>query len=104
MDSKVAQKLKKQSQFKYKSRILNVQRNSDVDHIGMNMRRNNKLFPSINVINGKTLIYASKGILRHYHYRSDPIFGLGIVAIRRISCSCHACTALLYLSWDYKIK
>ena len=59
---------KRQSQFKYQPHILNVQRNSDVDHRGTKMICNNKLFPSLNVINVKTLPYASKGILRHYHY------------------------------------
>ena len=68
------------------------------------MRRNNKRFPSLNVINGKTSPYASKGILRHYHYRSDTKLGPGIVAIRRISCICHACTTILSLYWDSKTK
>ena len=66
--------------------------------------RNNKLFPSFNGINGKTLLCASKGILRHNNYRSDPNLGPGIVTIRKIPCSCHACTTILSLSWDYKIK
>ena len=65
---------------------------------------NNKLFPALNVINGKTLPYASKGILRHYHYQSDPKLCPGIVAIRRIPCSFHACTSILSLSWYPKIK
>ena len=58
----------------------------------------------INVINGKIFPYASKGILRHNDYRSDPKLGPGIVSIRIILCSCHACTTILYLSWYYKIK
>ena len=45
---------KMQSKFKYKSCIYNVQKNSDVDHRGIKMRWNNKLFSSLNVINGKT--------------------------------------------------
>ena len=79
-----------QSQLKYQPRIYNVQRKSDVYHRRMKMRWNNKLFPSLNFINGKKLPYSSKGILRHYHYRSDPKLSTGIVAIRRIPCSCHA--------------
>ena len=70
----------------------------------MKMRCNNKLFPSLNVINGKTLPYASKGILRHYYYRSDPKLGLGVVSIIRIPCSCHACTDILSLSCNSEIK
>ena len=92
------------SQFKYQSRIYNVQNNSDVNHRGMKIIWNNKLFSSLNVINGKTSPYASKGVLRNYHYRYYPKLGPGIVVIRIIPCSCHACTTILSLSWDYKIK
>ena len=70
----------------------------------MKIIRNNKLFPSLNVINGKTLPYARKVILRHYHYRSDPKLGPGIVSIRRIPCSCQDCTTILSHSWDSKTK
>ena len=42
-----------QSQLKYQTSIYNVERNSDVDHRDMKMRWNNKLFPSLNVSNGK---------------------------------------------------
>ena len=81
---------KRKSQFKYQPHILNVQRNSDVDHRGTKMRRNNKLLTSLNVINCKTLPYASKGILRHYHYRSDPKLVPSVFSIRSIPCSCYA--------------
>ena len=37
-----------------------------------------KLFPSLNVIDGKLSPDGSKGILRHYHSRSDPKLGPGI--------------------------
>ena len=53
----------------------------------MKMRRNNKLFLSLNVINGKTLTFSSKGIRRHYHFRYDPKLGPVIVSNRRITCS-----------------
>ena len=92
------------SQFKYQSLIYNVQRNSYANQRGMKMRRKDKLFPSLNVLNGKTLPYASKGILRNYHYQSDPKLGPGIVAIRIIPCSFHDCTTILSLSWDSKTK
>ena len=95
---------KRESLFKYQSRIYNVQRNSDVIHRAIKMTFKNKLFPSLNVIKGKILPNGSKGILRHYHYRSDPKLGPGIVAVRKIPCSCHACTYILSLSWDAKTK
>ena len=72
MDSKVAKKRKRQPQFKDQQHIYNIQSNSNVYHRGMKMRCNSKQFPSLIVINGKTLPYASKGIPRHYHYLSDP--------------------------------
>ena len=61
-------------------------------------------FPPLNIINGKTSPYGSKVILRHYHYQSDPKLGTGVVEIRIIPCSCHACTTLLSLSCDSKNK
>ena len=84
--------------------MYTVQRRSDVDHRGMKMRWNNKLFPSLNVINGETFPYESKGILIHYHYRYDTKLGPGIFGIRIIPCSFYAYTAILSLSWDPKIK
>ena len=68
------------------------------------MRRNNKIPPSLNVINGKTYPYGSRGILRHYHYFSDTKLGTGIVAIRIISCNWNSCTTILSLSWDSETK
>ena len=62
------------------------------------------MFPSLNVINGKSDQYGSKGVLRYYHYRSDLKLGLGIIVIRRITCSFRACTTILYLPWYYTIK
>ena len=94
---------KRQTQFKYQSRIYNVQSISDVNHRGMKMIWNNKLYPSLNVINGKILPYASNGILRHYHYRSDPTLDPGIVAIIRITYIFHACTNILSLTWGFNI-
>ena len=68
------------------------------------MRWNNKIFALLNVINGKILLFASKGILRHYHYWSDPKLGPGIVGIRIIPCSFHDCTCVLFFYCDPKIK
>ena len=48
--------------------------------------------------------YASKGILRHYNYQSDPKLGPEIVAIRRTPCIFYTCTAILSISWVPKIK
>ena len=66
MDSKVSEKKmqKIQSQFKYQSLIHNVQRNFDVDHRGIKIIRNNKLFLPLNVINEKIFPYSSKVIIR----------------------------------------
>ena len=58
----------------------------------------------LNNINGKSSPYISKDILRHYYYQSDLRLGLGIFAIRRITCSFHACTTILSHFWYSKIK
>ena len=94
----------RESLFKYQSLIYNVQRNSDVNHIGMNMICNNKPFPLLNVIMGKIFPYGRKGILRHNHYRSDTKLGSVIVAIIIIPCSWNARTTISSLSWDSIIK
>ena len=93
-----------ESLFKYQSSIYSVQRRSGVNHRGMRMRWNNKLFPSLNSIHGKKSPYGSKGILRYYHYQSYPKLSPVIVAIRRITCSCHYCTTVLSLYWYLKTK
>ena len=94
----------RESLFKYQSCICNVQRNSDVNHRGMKIIRNNENFPLLNVINGKTSTFGIMGILRHYHYWSDPKFGPGIVEMRRIPHNFHARTTISSISWDSKIK
>ena len=68
------------------------------------MRFNNNCFSSFNFIHGKLAPYGSKGVLRHCHYRSDQKIGPGIVLIRIITCSCHACTTKLCFTWYYTIK
>ena len=68
------------------------------------MRFNKKLFPSLNVINGRKSPYRSNGILRHNHYWSDPKLGPGIFSIIRIPCICHDCTTILSLYWYSKTK
>ena len=87
-----------ESLLKFQSLIYNVQIKSDVDHRGMKMRWNNKLFPSLNDIKGGISQYGIKGIIRQYHYRSDPKLGPGIVEIIMIPLSCHSCTTILTLS------
>ena len=61
----------RESLFKYQSRFYNVQRKNYVKHRGMKMQWNNKLFPSLNVINGKPSPYGRKVILIHNNYWPD---------------------------------
>ena len=70
----------------------------------MKMRWNKKLIPSLNCIDGKSSPYGSKGVLRHYHYWSDPKLGPGVVEIRINTCSCHSCTKILSLPWDSTVR
>ena len=62
------------------------------------------MFPSLNVINGETCPYISKGVLRHNHYSSYPKLGQGVVVVRRIPCSFQACTTQSSLPLDFKVK
>ena len=59
---------------------------------------------SLDIMNEKLSPHGSWGILSHYHYCSDPKLGPGIVPILRMTCSCHACSKVLSLYWDSKIK
>ena len=95
---------KRESLFKYKSHVYNVQGNSDVNHGGIKKRCNKTLFTSLSFINGKTYPHGSSCFLRNYNFWSDPKLCPGIFAIRRIPRSGHACTTILYLSWDSKTK
>ena len=45
---------KRESLFKYQARIYNVQGNYDANHRGVQIIWNNKPFPYLDVINGKT--------------------------------------------------
>ena len=65
---------------------------------------NNKLFPSLNLINGKTAPYVSKGIIRHHHYKSYLNLGRGVVDIRRITWRFLACKTQSSLPCDTKTK
>ena len=47
----------------------------------MKLQWNNKLFPSMNIIDGKSDPYVSKGVIRHYHHRPDPKLVPDIVAL-----------------------
>ena len=65
---------------------------------------NKNLFPPLNAINVYKAPYVSKGVIRHYNYRSDPKVGLGIVDIKIITRIFHACTTQLFLPWYYTIN
>ena len=90
--------------LKYQSLFYNIQSNNSVNPRGIKMRWKNKLFPSLNDINGKSSPYERKGALRYYQYSSEQKLGPSIVSIIIIPCSCHAFTKMLSLSLDSKIK
>ena len=70
----------------------------------MKLQRNNKLFPNLNSIHGKKSPYGRKGVLRHFHYRSDPKLGPGIFYLRIFTYSYHYCITQLFLTGGHKIK
>ena len=43
-----------------------------------------------------------RGLIFQYKIRSDPMFGIGYVAVRRIPCSCHACLSELSYPWNIR--
>ena len=51
----------RESLFKYQSRVYSVQSNYDVDHRGMKMQWDNKMFSSLNVIKWKIISIWKKG-------------------------------------------
>ena len=55
----------RESLFKHQSHFYNVQRKNNVNHRGMKLLQNKKLFPLLNFINGKPAAYGSNVILRH---------------------------------------
>ena len=67
---------------------------------GLKLRWSSKLFPSLNVINGKSAPYESKFFPRNYHHRSDSNLGLRIFDLIRITCSFHNCTTILSFPWN----
>ena len=100
MESKVSQK------YKIENRCLNINNLYTMFKVTLMLiteasKRDEKknVFTSLNVINGKTYPCISRGIIRHYHYRSDTKLCPGIVAIRIIPRNLHACTTILSISW-----
>ena len=66
-------------------------------HKGMKFQQNTKLFPSLHVFNGKSYTYGIKGVLINNNYVSDTKLFPGIVYVRRVPCSCHACKKMYLL-------
>ena len=85
------------SLLKYQLYLYNHQSNDYDNHRSMKLQCNNKLFPSLNIINKKPSPYGNMGIQRYNDYRSDTKLDPGIDAIRRIPCSFHAFTEKLSL-------
>ena len=100
MDSKVAQIFKRSNYYSNTNIFNKIQGNNNFKYRGMEILWNNKPFPSLNVINGKSYAYVSKGVLRNYHYRSEIKFVQGVVAIRCMTRSYSAYTTILPLPWD----
>ena len=85
---------KRELLFKYQPHFYNILSNDGVKHIDMKLLWRNKLFTSLNEINGKPAPYESKGLLIHYHYISDTKLCPCIFYIIRITCSGHTCAIL----------
>ena len=59
-----------ESQFLFEPSLYNIQRNDDVKHRGMKFIPKNNFFQYLNIVYETIVPYGSKGVLRHYYYRS----------------------------------
>ena len=84
---------------KQTERKHHVQDNADVELKDMKMYYNKNQFPTLPFCGLHYKPHGAKGLGEHYHSRFDPKLCMGKCAIRRIPCTCVACTPMLYKPW-----
>ena len=60
---------------------------------------NTNQFPELSFCGPHSKPHGARGLSKHYHLRFDPKLGMGVCAIRRISCACVASTSMLDKPW-----
>ena len=56
---------------------------------------NTNQFPELSFCGPHSKLHCAKGLSKHYHLHLYPKLGMGICAIRRITCACVAYTSML---------
>ena len=60
---------------------------------------NKNQFPALPFCGPHSKPHGARGLSKHYHLRFDPKLGMRVCAIRRIPCTCFACTSMLDKEW-----
>ena len=69
-----------------------VQDNAGVELKEVKMYGNTNQFPESSFSCPHSKPHGARGLGKRYHFRFDPKLGMGVCAIRRIPCTCVACT------------
>ena len=80
---------------KWTERNYHIQDNADVELKDVKMCCNTNQFPTLPFCGPHSKPHGARGLGKHYHLRFDPKLGMGKCEIRRIPCSCVACTSML---------
>ena len=81
-----------------------VQNKSDVDHTGVKMDCNPTRFPTLSFCGAHTKPHGMRGLSKYYHFRLDLKLVHQIYEIQQTTCTCVACTSILYktiVSWCF---
>ena len=76
-----------------------VQYNATVELKDVKIYCNTNQFPELLFSVSHSKPHGARGLSKHYHLRLDTKLGIGVCAIRRISCACVACTSMLDKHW-----
>ena len=81
-----------------------VQDNYNVAHHDVKMYCSTNQFPALPFCGPHSKPHGTRGLSKHYRFRFDPKIGMGVCEIRRIPCSCFACTSMLEKPLIYGIS
>ena len=86
-------------EIKWTYRQYHVQDNANVAHKDVNIYCNTNKFPELPFCGPHSKTHVARELSKHYHLIFDPKLYNGVCAIRRIPCSCVACTSMIYKLW-----
>ena len=76
---------------KWTERKYHVQDNSEIELKDVKKYCNKNQFPALSFCGPHYKPHGARSPGKHYHLRFDPKLGMGVCAIRRITCACVAC-------------